>query len=468
MTTSSAPYPRPSHQAAMWPMPMQPTRVDWPSSVVLLFLASHVPLALVIRAAPTVVGTLHALAVLAFGFLCLQRRRPDRLILVVTYMAAMELLWRGFHAALPYGYVKFALILLLGTALLRYRVLERANKLGLMYFALLLPSIFVMPSFDRQAISFNLAGPCLLAVSLMFFSTQRIDVVQLKRILIMLIGPIIGLAFLAGLGIYQAEGYLTAHGKTGSAGLGPNQASSILGLGAIAAFLFTNFESKRRALRLTTALVLIALLIQTALTMSRGGFWNAIGAVFAAVFFLAAAKTGRAAKTAQILVIAGVALYLLFPVVNSITGGALGERFQDFETTGRDQIIAGDLLAWQDNPVFGTGPGQAWRYRLFTFRLSIAHTEYTRMLAEHGLFGLGALLILLGISIARALKRAPASSKAVIASLTTFALLYMMHAATRMAAPMLLFGMAAATFVIDQRVSRPVQPPPPRVPSPRL
>jgi cell division protein FtsW (lipid II flippase) len=65
------------------------------------------------------------------------------------------------------------------------------------------------------------------------------------------------------------------------------------------------------------------------------------------------------------------------------------------------------------------------------------------------MFGVLALLILVWITLGRVFARQPALSKAIVLSLTVWALLFMYHAATRLAAPGFIFGMAAATFLIE-------------------
>jgi hypothetical protein len=77
------------------------------------------------------------------------------------------------------------------------------------------------------------------------------------------------------------------------------------------------------------------------------------------------------------------------------------------------------------------------------------HTEYTRMLAEHGILGLIALFILIRLSLRPFLIRRPPTSKAVIVSFAVWSLLFMFHAATRLVAPCLLFGLAWATPLMD-------------------
>ena len=56
-----------------------------------------------------------------------------------------------------------------------------------------------------------------------------------------------------------------------------------------------------------------------------------------------------------------------------------------------------DLFIFVNNPIFGVGPGIGYYERLnhgLSQRVS-AHTEYSRLLAEHGIAGIFVLLFIL-------------------------------------------------------------------------
>jgi hypothetical protein len=79
-------------------------------------------------------------------------------------------------------------------------------------------------------------------------------------------------------------------------------------------------------------------------------------------------------------------------------------------------------------------------------RSAPAHTEYTRLLAEHGLFGLAALFALI-IGCMRAMQLAPPGrSRAWAGGLLVWALIYMGYAAMRVAAPGFVLGLILARF----------------------
>jgi hypothetical protein len=95
------------------------------------------------------------------------------------------------------------------------------------------------------------------------------------------------------------------------------------------------------------------------------------------------------------------------------------------------------------------GLGQARRYHIAFFRSASAHTEYTRILAEHGLLGLVAFALVAAIAW-RAHKRNGAGMAAVVCSASlAWVALFLVHAAMRLAAPALMFGLACARYEFD-------------------
>ncbi len=121
-----------------------------------------------------------------------------------------------------------------------------------LYFGLLVPSIFVLPSFDRGAIAFALAGPLALAVAVMFFSSVRIDLGSLKSILTSLLAPAVALAVyvLRGIASIQSLSFSDNSSFQTSGDYGPNQVSLILALGGLAA-IYLVFVEKKMIYRVT-------------------------------------------------------------------------------------------------------------------------------------------------------------------------------------------------------------------------
>ncbi len=414
-----------------------------------VFLLAHCPLFMAMKASP-LIATAHALIILFIAVRCLSFRTPERLIYAMGYIAASEPLWRVGRALIFYETAKYAIAGLSILAIIKYRTGARGDKLALLYFALLLPSIMVLPEFDRRAVSFNLSGPFALAMGAFFFSSQRLRPQMLWRFFLTTLGPILALAFVASFSTLVTEDINFYTSKIASGGLGNNQASSILGLGALIAFAFACTVRRPRFLRRFVAVLGVWFGIQGALTFSRGGVVTALAAIAVVSFFLLQDRRSRGTTALRVGLIALFAVYLAVPLLNAITTGTFERRFTDTHLTGRDKIIEADIMAFRENPLFGVGPGRSKEYHVRTFgSRASTHTEYSRLLAEHGLFGLSALALLAWMAARRVLRSASPAARGLTAGFTVWALLFMFHAAMRMSVVSFVFALGAAHLMAE-------------------
>ena len=418
---------------------------------VVFFILIHFPLALVMKLVPFL-ATIHALFTFFVGLLwLLSPNSTGRVIYVIGYIAGAEILWRGAEASIFWEFGKYSVTLLLILALLKNQSPGRRPIWPIFYFVLLLPSIVVLPVFDRQAISYNLSGPLALAVATFFFSSVSLSASRLKTLLLSIIAPIAGLGFLTAYYIYSAEAIAFGQGSllATSAEIGPNQVSSTLGLGALAAAYYAFVEKKSLSIRALIVGITILLLIQSVLTFSRGGLWTTFGALLVFAFFSLRDRKVRL-RSMILAIILTTGFLLIFPYANEFSGGALGIRVQDTNPTGRDRLVQEDWQIFLENPWFGVGPNQSKYLHVLYYRGAFTHTEYSRMLAEHGIFGLVSLVILVWASIQRYLSKAQVEQWGFRVLFTTWALLYMIHSAMRLVAPAFLFGLGAARIILDE------------------
>ena len=142
--------------------------------------------------------------------------------------------------------------------------------------------------------------------------------------------------------------------------------------------------------------------------------------------------------------------YLIFPFLDNISRGSVISRFSDADLSSREEILATELDAFRKNPYFGIGPGQSRKYRLENYgSYRHSHTEYTRLLAEHGMFGVATLFILISLIIS-IIKNKKGFYRSISLTILSWSLLFMIHSATRLAAPCMLFGFAFSRFNFDQ------------------
>lgn len=421
------------------------------------FLVVHALLGLAMQQSPAV-ATVHAWLTLTVGlYFALSSVRLERVAYTGAYIIGAEVLWRMTHAGAFWEFGKYALSAVFLAALLRGG-LFRGPILGFVYFALLLPSL-VLPLVNlstselRDQISFNLSGPFALMTSVWFFSHVRMTLGQLRWLFISLIGPIFSITAISLFSTLSASKLIfsTESNFSTSGGFGPNQVSSVLGLGAMMAALYLMLKGpKKFSERGVIVGCLLLFSIQSALTLSRGGLYCAAGGLFCATFYLI-----RDPRTRTRLVLAGATAFLLInfviiPQLGSFTGGALIKRFEDTGLTGRDKIIMSDLQTWSEHPVFGVGPGQSKANHRKFFRYAAAHTEFSRLVAEHGIFGLGAMVAMAMLLIIHLRHAKTREGKALALAMTAWSLLYMITAAMRIAAPSFAFGLAALTLLTPE------------------
>lgn len=416
--------------------------------MVLAFFLAHIPVA-VLMGRDVRLATLHTLATIMVAlWLAVYSKRLLWVACAGAYIAGSEVLWRmaGVHFFWETG--KYAVVAVFGIAMVRHWRVRPSVHLVL-YFALLLPSAFLtflnLP-FDesRKELSFNLSGPFALMVAGCFFSQLSLSREDLVRIVMALIGPILAVATVAFLGLATADEILfTAESnRAASGGFGPNQVSAVLGLGALASFLMLLDNSVDLRLKIICGVITLILAAQSALTFSRGGLYNVAGAMVLASLFLLKDSRNRIQFFLAIVLVSAVAYFVIFPRLDNFTEGALSARFEDTSTTGRAELAQADLEIWLDNFVFGVGPGLATELRQQFGHSGVAHTEFTRLLAEHGVFGLISLLVLIGAAVTNVLKARNPKEKALMTALVGWSCFFMLNSAMRLVAPSLMFGLA--------------------------
>jgi len=419
--------------------------------MVMLVLA-HPLLALAMRASSRF-ATAHALVTLAIGLSYSLFSKDIRKVgYVAAYIAGAEVLWRMTNVEIFWEGGKYFIILILGLALFRIKPWQRSG-LPILYFGLLSISIPLTilklgaSSAARDAVSFNLSGSFAIMICALYFSQITFDQNAMRQLAWWIILPILGIATLTTSGILSAESIVFRYNNSNfvtSGGFGPNQVSAVLGLGGgLALLLF--LTGKGLASRWFTIILSLGLLMLSALTFSRGGLYNAVVMIALAFTHSLREARGRFVAILAVLVIGLAGGYLIFPRLNAFTGGMLEERFGNLDTTLRGEIAQADLELWFANPLLGVGPGISKIVRS-SFSGIAAHTEYTRILAEHGSAGLLALLILFWITARTYLYAPTVEAKIWVAALVAWPLVEMSHAAMRIVAISFLIGLALVNW----------------------
>ncbi len=412
--------------------------------------ALHVPLALLLQMEPAL-GAVHGLSALAFGLYAALAGRIDRVAFTAAYIAGAEVLWRMTNSGVFWEFGKYAVVLLFLAAIVRSPS-WRVAPLALTYFILLLPSCvmtFLALDIDeaRKQISFNLSGPLALAVSVWFFTNCQLAKTEISQLLLAYMVPLMSVVTITVISTYLTGPVVfgTNSNFATSGGYGPNQVASNLGLGVLFGLLAIAFTPRISLFgRLLIAIVVVACGVQSAMTFSRSGLILTLLAGMAGTLFLM--RDPKARIRLVVLSVSGYFLvsFLIMPALDSFTGGALGHRFESTNLSHRDELVFADLAIWMENPVGGSGPGVSKSVRAsMTHSSSIAHTEFSRLLSDHGLFGIVAMGTLFIMGLRMLVMAQTGGHRAFVAVMVSWSLIYMAVNGMRLVAPSLLLGFGA-------------------------
>lgn len=132
------------------------------------------------------------------------------------------------------------------------------------------------------------------------------------------------------------------------------------------------------------------------------------------------------------------------PYLEVFTEGKLGERFSTLDPTGRTELLGFDLRIFADNPVLGVGPGVATPMRAEMGHFGAAHTEYTRMLSEHGILGAISLVLLVMIFVRTVVQSRTVLARAFVTAFIVWTVLFLGVNGVRLALPAYTLGLACA------------------------
>jgi hypothetical protein len=246
-----------------------------------------------------------------------------------------------------------------------------------------------------------------------------------------------------------------------SGGFGPNQVATILGLGIFVLFVQLFIDAKNKVVFFINLALLMLVTYRAILTFSRGGVFTAllICIAFLYAYFQGIPRTKRANISGYLVLIVGAMLTVWF-ITSIRTMGLIDLRYANKDatgrikenlTTGRKELISSELTFFWENPIMGIGVGKTKEYREDKFGLLAAsHNEMSRLLSEHGLFGLAALLLLIFVPLAFRLTN---RKNYLFYSFLGFWLLTINHSSMRIAAPAFLYALALINIVHDKKTA---------------
>jgi len=413
-------------------------------------------------------STIYSLIIVVYGlYRILSKKNTDGAAHIMAgYVIGVEVLFRMNSGGFGYEYGKYAAILFLVAGLLVERTKKKTPGIYIVFLLILIPSIMFVdyPSLDltRQMVSFNLSGPIILAISAIYFYHKKFTPAQLRKVFLAILYPVVAMSIFVYFrsGSLENMEFTTESNFQASGGFGPNQVSTIFGLGIliIAAAYFLNIRLFK--VKYLNIILLMGFLIRGLATFSRGGMLAPMLAIILCLIVMTLTDARFQLRINKV-VYAFLAIFVIgfvgFNYVNDVSGGLLEMRFKGESMyneekstmfSGREEIFEEDLEIFKENILTGVGPGMASEKRAAISGVaSAAHIEYSRLMAEHGLFGIAAILIIVFFPIKTFFLRKSTDDKILLILCTVFVFITLGHAAMRTAAPGFIYGLAFINIV---------------------
>ncbi|WP_142785592.1 O-antigen ligase family protein [Changchengzhania lutea] len=394
-----------------------------------------------------------------------KKNKSFYVLLACAYIVGIEVFLRMNNGTFFYEAIKYLVIIFILMDMFSSSFNSGA-LVYVIYICLLIPGIFVAftnMGFDtdiRKAVAFNLSGPVCLGISAIFCYRRKVSFKQLKMVLTTFVLPLVSTMVYLFLYTPDLQSAITGTESNfaASGGFGPNQVATVLGIGMFA-LAARFFMSRGNILLKYLDLLLLGLMgFRAIVTFSRGGVFTALImiVVFIAIYYFKVNTKSRRTVLRSIFVFLGIALFTW--MISSIqTSGFIDKRYANQDaagrdkqdlTTGRTDLVTFEINEFVNHPFLGIGVGKVKEVRLYeTGILAASHNEISRIVAEHGLLGIFAFLILLFTPL---ILRTKDRSNLFFYSFYLFWLLTINHSAMRIAAPAFLYGLCLLNITYEK------------------
>lgn len=422
------------------------------------FVLFHIIIGILIYLLP-IISKIYAICIIFFGirYIIKQKNTNNEALYVAAYIVGAEVLLRMTEGNFFEQYAKYGVVLMLLIGMF-YKGFSKKSFIYWLFALLLLPAIvlsFFTLNFEtdiRKAITFNIIGPVSLAFCAIYCYQKKVNKEQIMKIIDMVAYPIIATVvymFLYTPSIKDVVTNTESNFET-SGGFGPNQVSTILGLGIFLFFTKLILGSKSNKVLIINAILLVVVTFRGIVTFSRGGVITGGVMILLLVIMLWRHTNSNARfKLTTFVLIAFFSLIGVWTYSSIQTSGLIDKRYanqdargrdKESKLTGRERLIESEINMFLDNPIFGIGVGKNKEYREAESGIEAAsHNEITRMLAEHGSLGLINLIILLVTPIILYINN---KQHIFLFSFLIFWLLTINHAAMRLVAPAFIYALS--------------------------
>jgi O-antigen ligase len=426
--------------------------------VYLYLLALHAFLGFVLFLFP-LLSKVYGIAILVFGiyFITQSKNKHNEALLMAAYAVSAEIVLRMTGGAFVNEYGKYLVILFLFLGML-FSGFSRNALVYWLFLFFLVPSVVLstvtldITTDVKKAIVFNISGPVCLGISAIYCYKRELTFQRLLGIITAFSLPLLCLVTYLYFYTPNIQDVVTGTQSNfeTSGGFGPNQVSTILGLGIFIFFVQLMLNSSNGILQIINGGLVLFFAYRGLITFSRGGIYTGVAMILlllAILYFQANFQTKP--KIAGIILLSFLATLAVWSYSSIKTNGLLNKRYANQDAAGREKksqlsgrevLIESELKMFYENPILGVGVGKNKELRETETGIQAAsHNEITRMLAEHGTLGIVGLLILL---ITPLYLFAVDRQNILALSFFVFWLLTINHAAMRLSAPAFIYALS--------------------------
>lgn len=348
---------------------------------------------------------------IGLGYIIKNKNRNHEVLCAAAYMVGCEVMFRMSYSV-SYEFAKYAILVYCGLGIW-YSGFSKKAFWYVLYLLLLLPSVLLLedlmqlPKRSLAILMLNIIGPVCLGLLSIYTFGKKITVTHLSNILLCMALPIFAMSvfvFLKSPNTSNIWGVESNHYFSGM--FGPNQTATVMGLAMFLFFARAILNSESKATFLLNLAIGSFLCYTGLITFSRAGMITGSCAfiVLVIVLFRNASPLGKS-RVKSGLVAFVVCLFAVFTLISYQTHGLLVKRYTNRDHLGRTKrdkpysrraIATKEVQIFIQNPVMGVGITKAEETRKGASGKEMhSHDEITRMLAEHGSFGLIGILILI-------------------------------------------------------------------------
>ncbi|MGH2665097.1 O-antigen ligase family protein [Flavobacterium sp.] len=401
-------------------------------------------------------------------FIIKRKNQNNEVLFWTAYLVGAEVFLRMTKGNIGNEFAKYGVIIfmLLG---IYFKGISKKSIPFWFFLLFLLPGIIygaLNLSFEvdiRKAIVFNVLGPICLAISSIYVVDKPFtlsDFEKLSRWMLYPIAAMLIYLFLYNPNIRDVVTGTDSNSAT-SGGFGPNQVSTILGLGMFLVFVRLLFFSKNIFVSVFNVFFLLLLSYRGLITFSRGGVYTGLTMIIVLLFavypFISLRGRFKINIVGFFLVVFGMGV---FAYSVSQTGGLILNRYKGEDAlgrekaskfSGREELAASEFEMFLENPITGIGVGKSKEIRKEMIGVeSASHNEITRMLSEHGMLGILGLITLLVTPLLFYFNN---KQHILLLSFFIFWLLTINHAAMRIAAPAFIYSLTLLKVILVEKAT---------------